>query len=119
MTELVPSFNFELINQEDYMWRMKGGTMIPLQNLKTSHAVNILKMIWNNTVTKQFRFPNAKLYYFNDFYTDQYMKVSVYFIACELAARSDLSENDIHVIRVIMEYMNKKQAITFQPIDIR
>lgn len=72
---------------DPFLWRNKPGALRPITELSTSYLVNIVKMIWNNSVDEHFRIAPIHIYQFPPCYTTQYMRAAVVAILKELKTR--------------------------------
>ena len=82
----------EKTNQLDhyFIWRERGGNLVSVFEMETSHLFYTLRMIWNNTCPPILRVGKVKLYEFSDYYTTEYLRDAVKVMYAEIKQRSDI-----------------------------
>lgn len=90
--------NRAVMEADTFLWRQKGGKMIAIQNMETSHLVMTIKMIWNNTAPKQYHFNGARYYDFADHYTKAYFTQAIHFMLLEIASRKNLTKSEAAIL---------------------
>ena len=96
------------ISKHAFLWRDRKGNLHNPKDMETSYLLNVLKMIWNNTVEEHNRIQPVHLYDFGSFYTPEYMAQAVKAMVDELSTRkSDLTMPQLIVIRTMQEILGK------------
>lgn len=95
--------------QEQFIWITSDLRKIKLVDVKSNHLVNIIKMIWNNTVPISCLISPVKYYSLDFKKHGDYYKRSLYEISKELARREDLSNLEIYYLRRMSEYIRGKK----------
>lgn len=97
----------------NYRWKMaevNGGDHLRPSEMRTSHLFNVVKMIWNNKMPAHMRIGSVKLYRFGPSHSDEYLKTSICHIMAELMQRSDLTREQVEMLRVMHEHLYAVQA---------
>lgn len=90
-----------------FTWRQNGGVFTRLCDMETSHLVNCIKMVWNNSVPSVYRFRNGRLYNFNSFYTDAYFKCAITCMSITLSQRTNMTKSQIDILQTILKYLRQ------------
>lgn len=100
----------------DFKWRLSGGNGVRRpQQMDTSHLFNVVKMIWNNRMPREWRVGAVKLYEFGPSHSDEYLKTSICHIMAELMQRSDLTREQVEILRVMHEHLYAAQVTPALP----
>ena len=89
--------------QTKFKWRTAQGEYLLIEHVGTQHLFNILKMIWNNFMPSEARIYPLKLYNFNSYYSDEYMRQAIKEIIPELMRR-DLNTWQLNKLREMKRY---------------
>lgn len=90
-----------------FRWRDRHGQFHDLHKMETRHLHYTLRMIWNNFMSIDAQFPNANLYEFNAFYTDEYFKQAIVNLAKELSTRNNLTAQWKRELQAMQDYLQK------------
>ena len=74
-----------------FQWRDRTGTFHDPRRMETRHLFFTIRMIWNHSAPVYMQIKPYKKYSFGPFYTREYMKDAVKFLAEELRTREDIS----------------------------
>lgn len=102
----------------NYRWKMaavNGGEAVRPSDMRTSHLFNVVKMIWNNKMPPEWRVGSVKLYRFGPSHSDEYLKTSICHIMAELMQRSDLTREQVEMLRVMHEHLYAVQVTPALP----
>lgn len=102
----------------NYRWKMaavNGGDHLRPSEMRTSHLFNVVKMIWNNKMPAHMRIGSVKLYRFGQSHSDEYLKTSICHIMAELMQRSDLTREQVEMLRVMHEHLYAAQVTPALP----
>lgn len=92
----------------NYRWKMaaaNGGDHLRPSEMRTGHLFNVVKMIWNNKMPREWRVGAVKLYEFGPSHSDEYLKTSICHIMAELMQRSDLTFDQVEMLRAMHEHL--------------
>ncbi len=73
-----------------FRWRDAGGNYHAPESMETRHLFYTLRMIWNHSMPEVWRIQPFRLYRFQPFYTEEYMRSAITAIGKELLSRPDL-----------------------------
>lgn len=73
-----------------YQWRDRTGVFRHPCDMETRHLFHTVRMIWNHTMPEKTD-PYFRQYTFSKYYTETYMKMSVYHLLRELLNRDDIT----------------------------
>ena len=88
-----------------FKWRDRDGHFHHPSTMPTRHLFYTVRIIWNNKMPQEARFPDAKLYEFSAFYTDVYLKQAIAELVRELTRRDNLEGPWKAQLRFMYEYL--------------
>lgn len=105
----------------NFRWKMaavNGGDALRPSEMRTGHLFNVVKMIWNNKMPREWRVGAVKLYNFGPSHSDEYLKTSICHIMAELMQRNDLTSDQVEMLREMHGhlYANKEPLPLPQPV---
>lgn len=74
-----------------YRWRDKAGDLHRIQDMETRHLFHVVRMIWDHSMPKEWQTRWPRRYYFDKFYTIDYMSLSIRLMLPALLNRRDLT----------------------------
>lgn len=92
-----------------YRWRDRKGVDHHPHDMHTTHIFHTIIMIWNHSVPVDLQFRPFNKYEFPEFYTQQYMKDTVYYLVKELQMRRDLTPKMIEKLQELTKRYNSSQ----------
>ncbi|KER02851.1 hypothetical protein LGZ99_17350 [Photorhabdus temperata] len=96
-----------VLNNDTIVWRWKthSNELLTPSEMSTDHLFYTLRMIWNNFMPTGVRVGDVKLYEFDAFYTPQYMKNAIKYIATELTHRDDIQSIHANEFQQIITWL--------------
>lgn len=91
-----------------FLWRDRMGTYHKPEDMTTQHLFFTVRMVWNHVCPVRLQIHPFKQYNFSSYYTDEYLKKSVYVLSRELSTRSDLTP---YFKRCILHMINNSKAL--------
>lgn len=113
------SVNCTVVNNNNptvpFRWRDRNGVFHSVKDMDTNHLFNVLRMIWNHAVPEGMKILPYHRYTFGKFYTPQYMKDAIRYMAKELSGRTDLRGQNIKYLddirNKLKEYGERRERI--------
>ena len=88
---------------EHYMWCDRHGELHSVEEMETRHLFHIVRMIWDHSVPKEHQTDFKKRYTFSEFYSKEYLALSVRLMLPVLLLRKDLEPYMIYWINFIRD----------------
>ena len=76
---------------KEYKWRDKFGNFHRVDDMETRHLFHVVRMIWDHSMPKNWHTRFRNRYRFPDFYTEDYMALSVRLMLPVVLRRQDLT----------------------------
>ena len=89
-----------------FQWRDRTGVFHNPKDMETRHLFFTIRMIWNHSAPEYMRIKPYNKYSFGDFYTREYMRDAVKFLAKELGTRKDASVYYTSCIENMLKYLD-------------
>jgi len=99
------------VNQvvQAFKWRQKGGEFIYPSKMKTRHLFHTLRMIWNHKMPECAKITPYNQYEFSAYYTDEYLKKSIFHLSQELGKRNDMTSIQKYELGQMVAYLSRNQ----------
>lgn len=98
----------------NFYWITSDNRALSIQDMETDYLINCLKMIYNHTLPKEYRFPNYKKYTTLN-KSKTYLKMALTCITFELGEREDLTDKhkaDLQFMRDKINGYNRDKALS-------
>lgn len=99
MAELKPHVFAPLM--ADYKWCDRRGALHAIKDMETRHIFHVVRMTWDHSVPKEHQTTFARRYRFPEFYTKEYMALTIKLMLPVLLLRKDLEPYMIYWIEFI------------------
>lgn len=99
---------------EEYKWRDKSGTFHRIDDMETRHLFHVVRMVWDHSMPREWQTRFKRRYRFSEFYSDDYMALTVRLMLPALLHRRDLTPEMMYWLSFMENCLkNKRLQIPF------
>lgn len=104
----------EHILVKEYKWRDSHGIMHHIDDMETRHLFHVVRMVWDHSMPKEWQTSYPKRYRFPDFYTQEYMALTVRLMLPALLVRKDTTMEMVYWLEFMRRcLLDQRLSITF------